>query len=81
MLDPSKLNPEDVKKGVAVLEDGPDYLWAVDAEARPTLFVDGIASGPMKQARGKGPWIYTGKLQTGTSHSFYYTIGGKNSAA
>ena len=77
VLDASKLNPADVKKGVAVLEEGPNFLWAVDAEKRPTLFIDGNAVGPMKQARGKGPWIYTGKLQTGTMHSFYYMIDGK----
>jgi len=77
VLDPSKLNPEDVKKGVAVLEDGPDYLFAVNAEAPPTLLIDGTAVGPMKQAPGKGPWTYSAKLQTGTSHSFYYMIDGK----
>ncbi|MEP6714330.1 MAG: alpha/beta hydrolase-fold protein [Terriglobia bacterium] len=77
VLDPSKLNPADVKKGVAVLEDGPDYLWAVDAETRPTLFVDGKAVSAMKQTRGKGPWVYRATLPTGTMHSFYYMIGGK----
>lgn len=81
-LDASKLKPEDVKKGVAVLANGPDYLWAVDAETRPTLFIDGKAAGPMRQqtkgpAKEKAPWIYSGKLETGTSHSFYYMVAGK----
>src|SRR5438105_13391992 len=81
VLDASKLNHADVKEGVAVLEDGSNFLWAVDAEKRPTLFIDGNAVGPMKQARGKGPWIYTGNLQTGTTHSSYYLIAGTQLAS
>ena len=43
VLDASKLNPADVKKGVAVLAEGSSFLWAVDAEKRPILFIDGNA--------------------------------------
>ena len=76
-LDPSQLKPEDVQKGVAVLSVGPDFLWAFEASARPVLYVDGQALGPMKRSGGKGPWLYQGKLATGTSHSFYYMVDGK----
>ena len=77
-LDASLLKPEDVKKGVAVLEDGPDFLWAFESATRPTLFVDGKAMGPMKRARTGAPWTYAAKLETGTSHSFYYVVDGKH---
>jgi enterochelin esterase-like enzyme len=76
-LEVSQLKAEDVKKGVAVLSVGPDFLWAVEAASRPVLYVDGQVLGQMKQSRGTGPWVYQGKLATGTSHSFYYMVGGK----
>ncbi|MCU1329451.1 MAG: hypothetical protein JWN34_4821 [Bryobacterales bacterium] len=76
-LDFKKLNPEDVKKGVAVLGEGSDFLFAFDSATTPALFVDGKATPAMKKAGSTGPWIYTGKLETGTSHSFYYMVDGK----
>ena len=67
----------DIKKGTAVVSEGPDFLWAVEAEKQPILFVDDQRVGPLKRA-GKGDlWTYSGKLQTGTSHAFYYMIDGK----
>jgi enterochelin esterase family protein len=76
-LDVSQLRAEDVKKGVALLGIGPDFLWAFESEKRPTLFIDGQQAPPMKRARANGPWTYAGKLKTGTSHSFYYMVDGK----
>jgi enterochelin esterase family protein len=75
-FDVSQLKPEDVKKGVAVLENGPDYFWAFESDKRPMLYIDGQAAPPMKRARANGPWTYAGKLKTGTSHSFYYLVDG-----
>lgn len=34
-LDVSQLKPEGVKKGVAVLEDGPDFLRAFESATHP----------------------------------------------
>ncbi len=79
-LDVSQLRAEDVKKGVALLEDGPDFLWAFESEKRPTLYIDGQAAPPMKRAKANGPWTYAGKMKTGTSHSFYYMVDGKKIA-
>ena len=76
-LDVSQLRAEDVKKGVAVLGVGPDFLWAFDSDKRPTLYIDGQPAPAMKRARAGAPWTYTGKLKTGTSHSFYYMVEGK----
>ncbi len=76
-LEVSQLKAEDVKKGVAVLSVGPDFLWAVEAASRPVLYVDGQPLGQMKRVGPKGPWAFQGKLATGTSHSFYYMVGGK----
>jgi len=71
------LKAEDVKKGVALLGVGPDFLWAFESDKRPTLFIDGQQVPPMKRARANGPWTYAGKLKTGTSHNFYYMVDGK----
>src|SRR5215467_10334832 len=77
-LDISQLPADDVKKGVAVLGENGDFLWAFESAAQPALFVDGQRMGPMKRAAGGGPWTYSGKLKTGTSHSFYYMVDGKH---
>ncbi|MDQ6664222.1 MAG: alpha/beta hydrolase-fold protein [Acidobacteriota bacterium] len=66
----------DLKKGAAVLGQGPDFIWAVDSSSRPSLFVDGAAGPAMKQIRGGNLWIATGTLKTGMAHSFYYLVNG-----
>jgi len=73
----SQLPAEDIKKGVAVAGDNGDFLWAFDSAKQPTLFVDDQHMPPMKRASAKGPWIYSGKLKIGVSHSFYYLVDGQ----
>lgn len=72
-----QLPPEDIRKGVAVLGEGPDFLWAFESAKKPVLYVDDQPVGTMTRKGGKGPWTYAGKLTTGTSHSFYYLVEGK----
>jgi hypothetical protein len=67
---------EDIKKGVAVLGEAGDFLWAFESAKQPLLFVDGQQMGPMKRT-GAGPWTFSGKLKTGTSHFFYYMVDGQ----
>ena len=76
-LDISQMPDADIKKGTAVVSEGPDFLWAVEAEKQPILFVDDQRIGPLKRASKNNVWTYSGKLQTGTSHAFYYTVDGK----
>ena len=76
-LDVSQLPPDDIKKGVAVLGNGPDFLFAFESEKQPVLYIDGERMAAMKRAGAKGPWTYSGKLRTGTSHFFYYMVDGK----
>ena len=76
-LDIAQMPEADIKKGTAVLSEGPDFLWAVEAEKQPILFVDDQRVGPLKRASKGDLWTYSGKLQTGTSHAFYYMIDGK----
>ncbi len=67
----------DIKKGLAFVGDGPDFLWAVESKSKPTLFVDDEARPGMKQIKSSDIWIETGKLTTGRSHAFHYVIDGK----
>lgn len=74
--DISKLADADIKKGTAVIGDGPDFLWAFESPKQPTLFVDGQQVGPMTRVKGD-VWTYSGKLKTGISHNFHYMVDGK----
>jgi enterochelin esterase family protein len=76
-LDVSQLRTEDVKKGVAVLGIGSDFLWAFESEKQPALFIDDQPAPAMTRTGPDAPWTYAGKLKTGTSHSFYYMVEGK----
>src|SRR5436190_7889689 len=66
-LDISQLPAEDIRKGVAVLGENGDFLWAFESAKQPTLFVDDQRMGRMKRSGANGPWTYSGKLKTGTS--------------
>ncbi|MGI8989647.1 MAG: alpha/beta hydrolase [Bryobacteraceae bacterium] len=66
----------DLKKGIAVLGQGPDFIWAIDSASKPSLFVDGAAGPSMKQIQGANLWFATGKLKTGMPHTFYYPVDG-----
>ena len=70
------LGDEQVKKGTALAGEGPDFIWAFESESRPTIYVDNRADGPMTSAGESNLWYYTGKLETGTVHGFYYMVNG-----
>jgi enterochelin esterase family protein len=76
-LDISQMPDADIKKGTAVVSEGPDFLWAVEADKQPILYVDDQRMGLLKRASQHGVWTYSGKLTTGTSHAFYYMVDGK----
>ncbi len=72
----SKLPDADIQKGTAVAGEGPDFLFAVESEKRPALYIDGEPAAPMRHSGKNGRWTLSTKLQTGISHSFYYMIDG-----
>jgi hypothetical protein len=41
----------DLKKGAAIVGEGPDFLWVVESESRPELLVDDEARPPMKSIK------------------------------
>ncbi|MDX1984819.1 MAG: alpha/beta hydrolase-fold protein [Bryobacteraceae bacterium] len=77
------MKEEDIRKGTAVFGEGGDFLWVVEAEKRPTLWVNDAPSAPLNAIKGTRRWFTAGKLKTGTSHYFHYTVdnqrfGGRN---
>ena len=66
----------DLKAGMAVVGYGPDFLWAIESAPRPVLLVDNVQGPVMAQVPGTGMWFALGKMKTGTSHSFFYTVEG-----
>ncbi len=82
----ASLGAAEIKKGVAVLGEGPDFLWAVESAAPPTLYVDDEPVANMIRLGSTNLWFHAGLLQTGTSHAFHYLtgdtrFGGRNDVA
>lgn len=69
------LGDAEIKKGTAVLGEGPDFLWAVETAAAPELYVDDRPLAKMRRLGGN-LWFHSGQLKTGTSHAFYYMVNG-----
>lgn len=65
--------------GKAVSADGGKFVYAVKSSQFPELYVDGQPSNAHMQAAAKGENLYyaTGEVRPGTSHSFYYMVGGQ----
>ena len=72
-----RLGDAPIKSGEAFDSNGPDFVWAVEAAAQPTLVVDDQPVGAMRRISGSNLWFYTGQLRVGTSHRFHYLIDGK----
>jgi hypothetical protein len=72
----ASLGDEKLKKGTAFASEGPDFVFAIESEARPVLYIDERAAQPMVRAGKTNIWYQTAKLQTGTVHGFYYILNG-----
>jgi enterochelin esterase-like enzyme len=65
-----------LKEASAVLGEGVDFIWAVEATAAPELYIDDDKVAALKPAGKSGLWFYVGQVKTGTTHNFHYMIGG-----
>ena len=72
----ASLGEEKLKKGTAFAGEGPDFIWAVESEVRPEIYIDDRAVGPMTRAGKSDLWYHPGRLQPGTVHGFYYMVNG-----
>jgi enterochelin esterase family protein len=71
-----RLGEAPIKAGEAFDSNGPDFVWAVEAAAQPTLVVDDQPAGAMRRVAGTNLWFHTGQLRVGTSHRFHYLVNG-----
>ena len=51
-----------IKSGEAFNSNGPDFVWAVESAAQPTLVVDDQPVGAMRRISGSNLWFYVGQL-------------------
>jgi enterochelin esterase-like enzyme len=72
------LHDADIKKGIAWLAQGPDFVWALEAAEQPILVVDDRPAPSMRQVPGTKLWYLFGQVTPlGKLHSFYYLIAGQ----
>ena len=68
----------DLTKGLAVISQGGDFLWALESTAPPLLVLDNDPPQKMQSIPGTSLWYLTGSWTPGTSHGFHYVIDGKD---
>lgn len=67
---------EKLGDGSAVAIDRGDFLWAIQSDSEPYLYVDDEPVKAMKKA-ADGLWYHTAKLLQGYSHAHFYRVDGK----
>jgi len=68
------LGDDKIKKGAAFAGEGPDFVFAIESEAQPSLFIDDQPAAPMTRAGSL--WFQTATLRPETVHGFYYMVNG-----
>jgi len=58
------LDAANIRKGTAIIGEGPDFFWAVEADNQPTLYVDDSPGLTMTRLNGN-MWYRAGQLQPG----------------
>ena len=62
-----------LRDGSAVAAYGGEFVWALESESRPHLYVDDEPASPMTRLSGN-LWAHSERLRTGTSHAHYYRV-------
>jgi enterochelin esterase family protein len=70
------MTAEKIRKGTAILGNGSDFIWAVEADTQPTLFVDDQSFATMRRSGDSNIWYHAGKLQPGDAYKFHYLVKG-----
>ncbi len=73
----SSFEAKDLKEGTAWAGRGSDFFFAVQAQAKPELLIDGAPGPLMQPLAGSDIWYSAARIeQLGKLHSFYYLING-----
>ena len=74
----STFEAKDLKEGTAWAGRGSDFFFAVQAQAKPQLFIDAAPGPQMRPIAGSDIWYSAAHIeQLGKLHSFYYLVNGK----
>ncbi len=74
----STFEAKDLKEGTAWAGRGSDFFFAVQAQAKPELFIDAAPGPQMRPIAGSDIWYSAAHIeQLGKLHSFYYLVNGK----
>src|SRR6266404_6303273 len=73
----STFEAKDLKEGTAWAGRGSDFFFAVQAQAKPELFIDAAPGPQMRPIAGSDIWYSAAHIeQLGKLHSFYYLVNG-----
>jgi hypothetical protein len=61
----ARLGEAPIKSGEAFDSNGPDFVWAVETTAQPTLVVDDQPVGGGRGHAGGEGWVYAGPIRGG----------------
>ena len=64
-------------EGTAHASHGPEFLFVVRSSSAPLLFVDDTPIHGVRPVADSNLWITLTRLETGTSHAFYFLVDGK----
>jgi enterochelin esterase-like enzyme len=68
----------DLKDGTAWAGRGPDFFFALEAQAKPELIIDEAAGPAMQPLAGCNLWYAAARIeQLGKLHSFHYLLNGQ----
>jgi enterochelin esterase family protein len=71
-------NASDISNGIAWVGHGPDFFFAVQASAKPTLVIDDTPGPLMRQLNKSDLWYASAHIEPlGKLHSFHYLVDGQ----
>src|SRR5580704_2284186 len=69
------LDVKELKDGIAWIGHGPDFFFAVETSAKPTLVIDGNPGPQMQSLSGTNLWYGAAHIEpVGSLHSFSYLV-------
>ena len=73
----ASFDAKDLKEGTAWAGHGPDFFFAIEASAQPSLIIDGEAHPPMQHLPSSDLWYTSARIdRVGKLHSFHYLVNG-----
>ena len=73
----SSFDAKDLKEGTAWISLGPNFFFAAEGPAQPSLFIDGVSGPEMQHLAASDLWYAAAGIEPlGKLHSFHYLIQG-----